>query len=49
MSLRMKTKKLPKARNPFVQHIVKRKGGAHGPTYKAQRKAQKQRLKEIQE
>jgi hypothetical protein len=38
--------KIPKPRNPFVQHIVKRKGGAHGPTYKAQRKRAKDQLKQ---
>jgi hypothetical protein len=42
-------KKLPKARNPFVQHIIKRKAGAHGPTYKSLRKRNKEKLKEIQE
>lgn len=34
-----------KQRNPFVQHIVKKKQGAHGKSKKAMRKQEKQKLK----
>ncbi len=43
----MKTKsvKAPKERNPFVQHIVTRKQGAHGKSKKAVRRDEKVCLK----
>lgn len=41
----MKKKSLPKERNPFVTHIVKRKAGPHGPTKKAIRKREKDQLR----
>ena len=41
----MKKKPLPKERNPFVAHMVKRKAGAHGLSPKAQRKREKETLK----
>jgi hypothetical protein len=43
----MKTKTViaPKERNPFVQHIVCRKQGAHGKSKKAVRRDEKAQLK----
>lgn len=37
----MKKAKLPKSRNPFVQHLLKKKSGAHGKSKKAQRRDDK--------
>lgn len=42
----MKQKQLPKARNPFVQHLVKRKQGAHQKPYKVSRRDAKAQLKQ---
>ena len=33
--------KLPKARNPFVQHLITKKSGAHSKSKKAQRRDDK--------
>jgi len=45
----MKRKEPPKPRNPFVQHLVVRKGGVHGKSKKAMRVQNKVELKkEIQ-
>jgi len=41
----MKTKTVPKPRDPFVQHLVKKKQGAHGKSYKAHRRDDKVALK----
>lgn len=41
----MKKKALPKERNPFVAHIMRRKAGPHGPSKKAQRKREKENLR----
>lgn len=42
----MKKAKLPKSRDPFTVHLVKRGGqGAHGQTPKAKRTQEKARLK----
>jgi hypothetical protein len=30
-------RKMPKARNPFVQHLIKKKAGAHSKPYKTER------------
>lgn len=37
--------KSPKQRNPFVQHIITKKSGAHGKTKKAIRRDDKAQLK----
>ena len=39
------TKELPKARNPFVQHLITKKSGAHGKSKKAQRRDDKVELR----
>jgi hypothetical protein len=41
----MKKQKLLKPRNPFVQHLVKRKTGAHVKPYKTERRDAKASLK----
>lgn len=41
----MKQKQLPKPRNPFVQHLVKRKSGVHEKSYKTHRRDAKVALK----
>lgn len=41
----MKTQKAPKPRNPFVQHLVKRKSGVHQKPYKTVRRDSKVDLK----
>jgi hypothetical protein len=41
----MSNKKAPKPRDPFVQHIVAKKQGAHGKPYKTQRQQDKISLK----
>jgi hypothetical protein len=41
----MKTQKLPKPRNPFVQHLIKRKSGVHQKPYKTSRRDAKVSLK----
>lgn len=40
-----KKKQLPKQRNPFVQHIITKKSGAHGKSKKAQRRDDKAELR----
>jgi len=40
-----KPKKSPKPRDPFVVHLVTKKQGAHGKTYKSQRQKEKASLK----
>jgi hypothetical protein len=42
----MKKQKIPKPRNPFVQHLVKRKTGAHTKPYKIERRDAKALLKQ---
>ena len=42
----MKKQKTPKPRNPFVQHLVKRKTGAHNKPYKTERRDAKASLKQ---
>jgi len=44
--MKPKQKELPKARNPFVLHLSKRPSGAHGKTYKVQRRDDKMALKQ---
>ena len=41
----MKKQKIPKLRNPFVQHLLKRKTSAHGKPYKVERRDAKASLK----
>lgn len=41
----MKKKQLPKPRNPFVHHLVKKKQGAHVKSYKSQRRKDKADVK----
>lgn len=41
----MKRKTLPKPRDPFVQHLVKRKSGAHQKPYKVSRRDVKVQIK----
>jgi hypothetical protein len=38
-------RKTPKTRNPYVQHLVKKKQGAHVKSRKAERAKTKQELK----
>jgi hypothetical protein len=38
-------RKTPKPRNPFMQHLVKRKSGAHVKSAKAQRTREKANLR----
>jgi len=40
-----KKQKIPKPRNPFVQHLITKKSGAHGKTQKAQRRDDKAELR----
>lgn len=37
--------KMPKERNPFVQHLITKKSGAHGKSKKAQRRDDKASLR----
>lgn len=41
----MKTKPLPKTRDPFVQHLINKKQGPHGKNYKIHRRDAKVVLK----
>ena len=41
----MKQKPLPKPRDPFVQHLVKRRSGAHQKPYKVSRRDAKVQMK----
>ena len=41
----MKNKQLPKPRNPFVQHLIVKKQGAHEKSYKTHRRDAKVALK----
>jgi hypothetical protein len=43
--MKQKKKDGPKERNPFVQHLLTKKQGAHGKTKKAQRRTEKVSLK----
>ena len=45
MSCTMKKQKTIKPRNPFVQHLAKRKTGAHTKSYKVERRDAKASLK----
>ena len=39
--------KVPKERNPFVAHLASKRSGAHGKTKKAERRAAKVSLKQM--
>lgn len=41
----MKRKAVPKQRNPFVQHLIVKKQGAHEKSYKTHRRDSKVALK----
>lgn len=41
----MKKVAAPKPRDPFVQHLLKKKQGAHGKSKKALRRAEKIKIK----
>lgn len=43
--MKTKRKELPKERNPFVQHLISKKQGAHGKTKKAIRRDEKSQLR----
>ena len=43
--MKRKQKELPKPRNPFVQHLIGKKQGAHGKTKKAVRRDEKAQLR----
>lgn len=43
--MKQKSKQLPKERNPFVQHLIAKKQGAHGKTKKAVRRDEKAQLR----
>jgi hypothetical protein len=43
--MKRKQKELPKPRNPFVQHLIGKKQGAHGRTKKAVRRDEKAQLR----
>lgn len=38
-------RKIPKPRNPYVQHLVVKKSGAHSKSYKSERARVKAQLK----
>jgi hypothetical protein len=42
--MKQKKKDAPKERNPFVQHLLTKKQGAHGKSKKANRRAEKVQL-----
>lgn len=44
--MKSKRKELPKARNPFVQHLVKRGSSVHGKTKKVERRDAKMALRQ---
>ncbi len=44
--MKRKQKELPKARNPFVEHMHFKVAGAHGKSKKAQRRDDKMALKQ---
>lgn len=44
--MKTKTVKLKKDRNPFVQHLIGKKQGAHGKSKKAIRRDEKVKLKQ---
>ena len=43
--MKRKQKELPKERNPFVQHLISKKQGAHGKSKKAVRRDEKAQLR----
>jgi hypothetical protein len=43
--MKQKSKQLPKARNPFVQHLITKKQGAHQKSKKAERRDEKAKLR----
>jgi hypothetical protein len=43
--MKSKSKGLPKPRDPFVQHLINKKQGAHMKTYKSQRNKDKAQMK----
>jgi hypothetical protein len=42
--MKRKQKELPKERNPYVQHLITKKQGAHQKPKKAERQAEKVKL-----
>jgi hypothetical protein len=44
--MKQKRPKVPKQRNPYVQHMTKRVAGAHDKPYKSKRKREKQNFTE---
>jgi hypothetical protein len=44
--MKRKCKELPKARNPFVQHLIKRGSSVHGKSKKVERRDAKMALKQ---
>lgn len=44
--MKQKCKELPKARNPFVQHLIKRGSSVHGKSKKAERRDAKMALRQ---
>lgn len=45
--MKLKRKELPKERNPFVQHLINKRGsGAHGKSKKAERRDDKMALRQ---
>jgi len=42
--MKQNKKDVPKERNPFVQHLLTKKQGAHGKSKKANRRAEKVQL-----
>jgi hypothetical protein len=48
--MKSKRKELPKARNPFVEHLINKRGaGVHGKSKKAQRRDDKMALKQCEQ
>ena len=43
--MKQKLKELPKERNPFVQHLITKKQGAHGKSKKTVRRDEKADLR----
>lgn len=45
--MKLKRKDLPKERNPFVQHLINKRGsGVHGKSKKAERRDEKMALRQ---
>jgi hypothetical protein len=45
--MKQKRAKIPKQRNPYVQHMIKRVAGAHEKSHKSKRKQEKQNFTEF--